>query len=76
MADHKKHNGISPIIAAVTGVVVGAGIAVAGAVALNDEKNREKVKEALTNAKDKTISYVEDVQKQTKDKMKEITDIS
>lgn len=69
MIVNKKQNGISPIVAAVTGVVVGAGIAVAGAVALSDEKNREKVKEALTNAKDKTISYVEDVQKQAKDKI-------
>lgn len=71
MTVHKKQNGISPIIAAVTGVVVGAAtVAGAGiAVALSNEKNREKVKEALTNAKDKTISYVEDVQKQAKEKI-------
>lgn len=76
MIVNKKQNGISPIVAAATGVVVGVGIAVAGAIVLNDEKNREKVKEVLTNTKDKTVRYIEDMQKQAKDKMEKVGDVS
>ena len=39
-----KKKEFNPVVAAVAGVVVGAGVAVAGAVALSDKKNREKVK--------------------------------
>ena len=35
---------ISPLVAGVTGVVIGAGVIMGGAVALNNKKNREKVK--------------------------------
>jgi len=42
---------LSPVIAAVAGVVVGAGVAVAGAVAMADKKNQEKVKKLVTIAK-------------------------
>lgn len=63
-------NGINPVVAAVAGAVVGAGIAVAG-VALADEKNREKVKEVVTKAKNQTIGYVEDMQKQAQAKKRE-----
>lgn len=56
MTNSKKQDevksGISPIAAAVTGAVIGAGIAVAGAVALKDEKNRDKVNEVLGNIKE------------------------
>lgn len=64
------HGGMNPVVMAVTGAVIGAGIAVAGvgAVALKDEKNRQKVKEALGSAKDQAVDYIEDVQKQIHDK--------
>lgn len=70
----KGNGGVNPVIAAVTGAIVGAGVAaaVAGTVALKDEKNRERVKEILTNAKDKAIGYVEDMQKQAQDKKVEV----
>lgn len=66
----KESGGISPVVMAVTGAVIGAGIAVAGvgAVALKDEKNRQKVKEVLDSAKDQAVDYIEDVQKQVHDK--------
>lgn len=70
MTNQKKQDqgkgGISPVVAAVTGAVV--GVAVAGALALKDEKNREKVKEVFTNVKDQAIEYMEDMQKEIKDK--------
>lgn len=55
--------GVNPVVAAVAGAVVGAGIAVAGVV-LSDEKNREKVIKAATTVKDNVTNYVEKTQKQ------------
>ncbi len=78
MVDHKKVQpdegkvGISPMAVAVTGAVVGIGLAVAGAVVLSDEKNREKVKDALADAKKHTKEYVEDVQQRAEDKKIEV----
>ncbi len=65
------NGGINPIAAAITGAVVGAGVAVAGMVALKDEKNREKVKEVLTDVKDQAVGIIEDMQKQGQDKKSE-----
>jgi gas vesicle protein len=64
----KGKSGFNPVAVAVTGAVVGAGVVVAGAAALKDKKNREKVKEVLTNIKDQAIDYMEDMQKRTQDK--------
>jgi gas vesicle protein len=74
MADHnkkkpdKRKSGIDPVAAAVTGAIVGAGVAVAGAVALKDKKNREKVKQVLNNVKDQAVGYMEKMQKDVKSK--------
>lgn len=57
----KKHNashGMSPIAAGIAGVVAG-GAAIAAAVILSDKKNREKVGDALVDAKDKVTEYVD-----------------
>lgn len=67
----EKKGGVGSVVAAVTVAVVGVGIAVAGAVALKDKKNRNKVKEALTNAKDKVVDYLDGMQNQAKDKIDE-----
>lgn len=55
--------GVNPVVVAVAGAVVGAGIAVAGVV-LSDEKNREKIVNAATTIKDDVTNYVEKTQKQ------------
>ncbi|MDP2649518.1 MAG: hypothetical protein Q8P10_01605 [bacterium] len=68
----ERQKGFNQAAAVVAGAVVGAGVAVAGMVALKDEKNRKKVKEALTNVKDQAIDYMEDMQKQAQDKKDEI----
>lgn len=44
-----KENEINPIFAGVTGAVIGAGIAIAGAIMMKDEKNRDKAKKVLKN---------------------------
>lgn len=57
-----KKKGMSPMAAGVAGAVVGAGLAVAGAVALKDEKNRAKVKGALQSVKKQASDYVDEIQ--------------
>lgn len=69
---NQNQNGISPVAAAVAGAVVGAGVAVAGTMILEDKRNREKIKKVLNNAKNQAINYVEDMQKQVKDKKNEV----
>ncbi len=45
----KKKSGVNPILAAVTGVVVGAGAAVVGVVTLKDNKNLKSVAGVVNN---------------------------
>lgn len=66
-----KSGGVNPMVVAVAGAVVGAGIAVAG-VALSDEKNREKVMKVASDVKDDVINYVEHTQKQAETKKTEL----
>lgn len=69
---NKNKGGINPVVAAVAGAVVGAGVGIAGAVVLGDKKNREKINKVLNNVKDQAVDYVEGVQKQAEDKKSEI----
>jgi phosphate uptake regulator len=69
---NQNQGGINPVAAAVAGAVVGAGVAVAGTMILEDKKNREKIKKVFNNAKNQAINYVEDMQKQVKDKKNEV----
>lgn len=57
----KKSGFNSSAAAVITGAVVGAGAAVVG-MALNTQKNRDKVKDALTNVKEQAISYKDAVE--------------
>lgn len=61
MAGTNKKHGVNPVVAAVTGAVVG-GIAVAGALTLADEKKREQVKDVLKGAKDKILNTKEEAE--------------
>lgn len=70
--NHKKQNktksGFNPVVAAVTGAIVGAGVAIAGAVALKDKKNRKEVEQVFTNLKDQAVGYIEKIQNKVKNK--------
>jgi hypothetical protein len=68
----KQQKGFNSAAAIVTGAVVGVGVAVAGIVALKDEKNRKKVRDVLTNVKNQATDYMEDMQKNIQDKKKEV----
>lgn len=61
-APNRKKEGVNQILAAVTGAVVGAGVAIAGAVVFKDKKNREKTKFAFNNMKDQAVSYMKKLQ--------------
>lgn len=69
MNDIKKKNihapaaSVNPVIAGIAGVIAG-GVAVAAAVAMSDKTNQKKVKEALTDAKDKVSEYVQNAKEQ------------
>ena len=71
MADRKKP--INPVAAAVTGAIVG-GVAAAGAMALSDEKNREKIKDAFSNAKNRSMDYVANAKQAAVDRKEEIAE--
>jgi shikimate 5-dehydrogenase len=70
----KEKKDASAVVAGVTGAAIGIGIAVAGAAAvvLNDKKNRQKIKEVLTQVKDQAVNYMEDVQSRVQDKKSEV----
>lgn len=70
MHTNKKRVGysVNPLVAAVTGAVVGAGMAVAGAVVMSDKKNQAKVKNVAKNVSDKANNLIKDVQSQIKNK--------
>jgi hypothetical protein len=71
-SSQKKQNGnkndFNPVAAAVAGAIIGAGVGAVGAIALSNEKNRNNVKKAFSNAKDQAVGYIEDVQKQVENK--------
>lgn len=62
MTDKNEQKGMSPVKAAIAGAIIGAGVAAAGVVALQDEKKRKKVKAALGSVKDQAVEYLENVQ--------------
>ncbi len=68
----KKKDGVNPVVAAAAGAIVGAGVAAAGVVALNDERNREKVKEVLANVKEQAKGYIEDIKKKEQAEKEEV----
>ena len=53
-------------------MVVGAGIAVAGAAVLRNEKNRAKLKEAVANAKNRVNDYLDEVDDKVDDQEVEL----
>jgi gas vesicle protein len=68
----KTNENLSPVVAAVAGAVIGAGVAVAGAVVLGDEERREKIKNAMTDAKDQAVGYIQDMHSLAEEKKGEV----
>lgn len=72
MTDSRKKDVVNPIAVAVTGAAIGAGVAIAGAVALKDEKNRKKIKGILNDLKDRGEDVQDDLKKEAKERTEEI----
>lgn len=56
-AAKKKQGEINPVVAGVAGAIVGAGIGVAGAMAMKDEKINQKAHEVAKAVGDKAKEY-------------------
>ena len=69
--NQEKQRKSNPLAAVATGVVIGAGVAAAGAAILQDKKNREKVKKVVKDVKKHVSVYMEDVQKKANEKKEE-----
>ena len=69
----KTNKKTSILGAAVKGAIVG-GLAVAGAMALADKENREKIKKSFVATKGKAMGMMEDLKGKARDKKEEIVD--
>lgn len=65
---NKKKGGINPLIAAVTGVALGAGAAVIGVVTLKDKKNLKSVTGVLNSVVNKSGELTGLIKKDVKKK--------
>lgn len=63
--DQKK---MDPMMAGIAGAVVGAGVAAVATKVLSDKKTRDKIKETVTNARDRVVSYAHRISREAKDK--------
>ena len=63
---HEGKTGFDLAAAAITGAIVGTGVAIAGAIALKDKKTRDKVKLAITGVKNQAVRYAKEMQKELK----------
>ena len=70
--DEKHDNGMNPGVAAVAGAVVGASIAAAGAVAMKDKKNRDKVKAVFDAVKSQAVEYADDAKTTAEEKVSDV----
>ncbi len=59
-----KHADINPIVAGVTGAIVGAGLGVAGAMAMKDEKINKKAHEVAKAVGAKASEYAQSMKKE------------
>lgn len=63
----EKRQGINPVFAAVTGALIGASVAITGALTFKDKKNRDKAKKVLIDVKNKSQDFL----KKAEDLLKE-----
>ena len=65
-------NRFNQVAAAVTGAVIGAGVAVAGTMVMSSKKNQDKVKKVISDVKEKAVDYIEGIQRKAKDTKEEV----
>jgi gas vesicle protein len=78
VASKMEHSDINPIVAGVAGAIVGAGLGVAGAVAMRDEKINKKAHEVAKAVGEKATEYAQNIKEeataQLEDKAGETTE--
>ncbi len=62
----KVSGGISPVTAALAGAIAGAGVAIAGAVALSKQSNRDKITKVVNEVKTKATKFAKKAKKNAK----------
>lgn len=62
----KKKSNVKSVVTAVSGVIVGASAAVAGAIVLKNKKNRDKITTAVTKANDHTKKTMDKAENKVK----------
>jgi hypothetical protein len=76
--EEEQNGGANPVLAAVTGAVVGAvAVGVAGAAILANDRGRKQVEKVIDDAKDNVANMKSDVQDEIakgQEKLKEVTD--
>lgn len=63
MSKQQEKEEVNPVIVAVAGAIVGAGVAVVGTV-LSDKKNREKIAQTVTKVREDVSHLVAKTQEQ------------
>jgi hypothetical protein len=58
---------VIPVVAAITGAVVGAGVAIVSAAVINDEKKNHTIENGFNKAKQDSKDFVETKQKEAKE---------
>lgn len=69
---NKKGRGISPVVSAIAGSVLGAGVAIAGAIALSKSENRKKVDDAIKSVKNAAEGLVKKAKNESQNKKEEV----
>lgn len=71
-----QNNGVNPVVAAVTGAVVGAAaVGIAGAAILANDDNRKKVEKFIDSAKDKAEDIKENVSEKIADAQERVSEV-
>jgi hypothetical protein len=65
-------NGLSSTVVLATGAVVGAGVALAGATVLKDEKNRKRMKNLFTDVKEQALDHLTNAQEDVEEGVKKV----
>src|SRR5690349_18852184 len=70
----KLPNNVNPIIAGVAGAVVGAGVGIAGAMALKNDQVREKAEKVVQSIGGKATEFAESVKKEASTQLEQKAD--
>ncbi len=65
------HNSVTPVVAGMVGAAVGAGVGIAGAIAMRDEKTKAKMIDVLHTVSKKASEYMDNMKKEATIQLKD-----